>query len=145
MVRNLAPCLAATAWAALFLVSVSAIAAESPLETVEPKDPKLAKFYRELAEAEKERKDKASQDVAEKSPPGDPFKWARSLDVPGAGEWEPISYSADGGVVDYGTRRRAARKGHIASVWIRTEWRDSRPVQSMATRKEFDCVNDTVL
>src|SRR5690348_14961759 len=46
---------------------------------------------------------KAAQEAAlgEKSPPGDPFKWARDLTVPGSGGWEIVTFSqADGSQID---------------------------------------------
>lgn len=144
MLRDFNEWLVVAMFAGLLLVSSSASFAQSPLDTEAPKDPKLAKFYKELAEAEKARQDKAAQELAEKSPEGDPFKWSLALTIPGTGEWEWVGGAPDGSMAFFSTKRNATRVGAVATVWIRAEFRDRHSPQSTASWMEFNCTKNTV-
>jgi hypothetical protein len=86
---------------------------------------------------------------AAKIPPGDAFKWANNIKNLNLGEWFPLSFSRDGEVVKYATRKDAQREAHIATVWFRNEFRDQQkragvmPYRSGVERVQFDCAART--
>jgi hypothetical protein len=87
--------------------------------------------------------------TAAKSPPGNAFKWTKNITNLNLGEWFPLSFSPDGEVVKYATRKDAQRQGHIATVWFRNEFRDQQKragvmsYRSGVERVQFDCAGRT--
>lgn len=118
--------------------AVSALDAPSP-QSEDTSKPAIEWEEVTLTPAQKEAARRASL-----SPPGDPFKWSRSLTIPGPGDWEFLGGTPDGSEVSYGTQRKAIRAGAKATVWIRTEWRDPTSVRSAATWTQFDCSQNTM-
>ncbi len=96
----------------------------------------------------RQQEEQRQAEIAAKSPPGDPFKWAQGITNLNAGRWEPLGAYDDGKLVLYVTRKDAMRQGNVATVWFRNEWRDLQangPIayRSGVEREQFDCVART--
>jgi hypothetical protein len=77
-------------------------------------------------------------------PAGQQFDWVRNLTFPGPGDWKPIYLAVDGSEISFGTLRNSTRRGEVARVWVRVEYRDRKQHQSSATFTEFDCEDHTM-